>query len=168
MAVTARWRSKRWEVSPKTIKALEGFSTSYSLKTGDADDGSDAEGRPPVYKRGMELQPLGIETFLSASAGVEVRNEIESWGALVGKSAPLVLGGRRFGPEKLLLTGIEVSEAFIDDLGRMKQAKITIKFIEDAPENAKDKPNGAVQEDATAAGVGASADDKAEMKPFSI
>lgn len=137
MAVIAQWLSKTWEVNPQKIVALEGLATSYKLR---ADTKDDAEGKPSVNVRGLELQPLSFDTFLSDSVGVDVLAEIESWGELVGEAGPFLLAGRRFGPEKIQLIEVSTSDMVVDDFGRIRQAKLLLSFREDAGEAAKTKP----------------------------
>ena len=165
MAVMAQWLNKKWEVSSRKIVALEGLSTSYKLQ---ANTNSDAEGKPPINVRQLDLQPIKFDTFLCDAVGVNVRSEIESWSALIGESAPFILGGKRFGPEMLMLTDVSVSDIEIDDFGRMRQAKLGLSFMEDAPEDAKSKPQNEYVAGSSAAGVGASTADKAAKKPTSI
>ena len=188
MPIMAKWGKKKWEVSPKKILALESLETSFALMA-DTGDAGDAEGRPPARRRRLELQPLSFGMLLSDAAGVRVRDELNSWKYSVGKSAPLYLGGRRFGPRKLMLTGAGVSDAVIDNFGRLRQAYLSLSFVEDAPEAAKDKHEGAggavagpasggpaygasaaggSAYGASAVGIGATPEDKAAMKPMAI
>jgi hypothetical protein len=138
MAVMAQWQGKKWEVSPERIIALEGLTTSYKLK---AETNNDAAGSPSLNERGRELQPLAFTMMISDAAGVDVQAEITSWGGLVGSAGPFILAGNRFGPEKFALTEVGVTETKIDDLGRIRAAKIALTFIENAEEAAKEKPS---------------------------
>ena len=181
MAIIAKWLNKTWEVSPKKIFQLDGLTTSYALL---ADSNDDAEGKPSSNIRGLDLQPLTFDTFLSDAVGVDVRAEIESWGSLVGESGAFVLAGRRFGPAKFQLTKVKATEVIVDDLGRFRQAKLNLAFQEDAPEASSNKSNNnnasaklpalGVASSATykelgisgsAANIGASTADKSAKKP---
>jgi hypothetical protein len=165
MAIIAQWLSKQWEVTPQKIVALDALATSFKLIK---DENEDAEGKPATKHRRLDLQPLTFETFLSDSVGIDVRAEIEEWSLLVGESSPFLLGGKRFGPEKLLLTDVSVSDIIIDDLGRFRQARVSTSFTEDAPEAAKNKQKSQPASGSSAVGVGATTKDKAEKKPSAI
>ena len=169
MAVTAKGQSKRWEISAWKIAAISNLATSYSLIS---DSGEDAEGQPPILRRGLEPQHVSFDTFLSDAAGVSVKLEIQSWRRLIGQSAPLYIGGRRFGPRKLMLADVSISDTLIDDFGRIRQASLSFSFTEDAPEDAKSKQGnmggGQTAPAESALQVGAPSDDKADLKPVSI
>lgn len=160
MAVIASWRNKRWEVSPNKIYALEGFSTSFKLKT---DQNQDKEGSPATNVRGRELIPLSFDVFLSDAVGVNVRAEIESWEALIGESGPFYLGGKRFGPALMQLHSVDVNDVVIDDLGRIRSAKLRLTFEENADEAAKSKTKTATV--ASTNNIGPSSQEKSAKKP---
>jgi hypothetical protein len=159
MAIIASWRNKRWEVSPSKIYNIENLSTTYKLKT---DTNQDNEGTPPTNVRGNELVPLSFEVVLGDAAGVNVRGEIDSWEDLVGKSGAFLLGGKRFGPELMKLHSVGVNDVKLDDTGRIRTAKLSLQFEEDAEEAAKLK---AAASGVTAMSVGASTEDKNSKKP---
>jgi len=171
----AQWLDRVWEVTTSKVFAIDGLTTSYKLK---ADTNNDTEGQASTNSRAMELQPLSFACVLSDTVGLDVRAELEAWEALVGQYGPFLLGGRRFGPEKVQLQEVGVSEAVLDDRGRMRYAKLALKFQEYAnePTGGKTKSklsvtaaagSGAYDElgiTASAAGLGASTQDKAAMK----
>lgn len=159
MAIIASWRNKRWEVSPSKIYNIQNLTTTYKLKT---DINQDNEGTPPTNVRGNELVPLSFEVVLGDAAGVNVRGEIESWEGLVGKSGAFLLGGKRFGPELMQLREVNVEEVKLDDTGRIRTAKLSLQFEENAEEAARLK---AATSGVTAMSVGASTEDKNSKKP---
>ncbi|MGI5900471.1 MAG: hypothetical protein ACOX8S_11235 [Christensenellales bacterium] len=178
MAVMAMWQGKQWEVSPSRVVALQNLTTAFKLK---ADTNNDEAGKPSANFRKMELQKLTFDTFISDSVGADVQGEIDSWADLVGESGPFVLGGQQFGADKFYLEEVKISGTRIDDMGRIRLAKLTINLVEDAEEEAKGKQKGKSSRlgapgiagastyselgTTSAAGVGASAADKASMKP---
>lgn len=159
MAVIASWKNKKWEVSPSKIYNLEGFSTSFKLKV---DQNQDKEGSPATNVRGRELVPLSFDVTLSDVVGINVRAEIESWAALIGEAAPFYLGGKRFGPELMQLQSVDVSDVIIDDLGRIRSAKLRLSFEEYADEAAKAKPGATPT---STLDIGPNSQDKASKKP---
>lgn len=154
MAVIARWRTKRWEVTPRKVLTLSGLSTSYEMK---AETNTDLEDSPATNERGRNLVPLSFTTDLNASLGVDVREEIESWEKLVNLTGYFYLSGKRFGP-KFQLKKVGLSDVLLDDHGRMHRAKLSMSFEEISPE----KPAVGI---ASALTVGPSSATKAEVKP---
>jgi hypothetical protein len=137
MAVMASWNGKRWEVSPSRITAIEGFSTGYKLKN---TSNTDSEGKAPSDVRGLDLMQLSFTTHISDAVGVDVRAEIDSWAALIGESAPFILGDKQFGESDFRLTQMGLSGTVLDDFGRIREAGLSMQFEEYAGEAAKDKP----------------------------
>lgn len=126
MATMAKWGSKTWAVSAKKIVTLEGLSFSYEQK---ADNNSSTEDKKPTNERGTELFPLSFTTTLHSGVGVDVRKEIESWEKLVTKVNYFYLNGKKLGP-MLQLRKVAVSDITLDDLGRMRMAKLSFEFKE--------------------------------------
>ncbi len=139
MAVMAFWGQEQWEVSPAQVKALEGLSTSYTLK---ADANNDTSGTPPVNTTGKELQPVSFSWCVYDIAGVNVRNEISRWGSRVGEKNPLYIGAARFGPPLMQLQKVDVSDVAVDSLGRFRQAKLSISLVEFVPSVKKAYSSG--------------------------
>ena len=113
MAIMAQWRGMRWEISPNMIKAIAGLSTSYKLKAS-----TDEDGRRKV--EGFELQPLSLDYDVS-----------------VGQIGPFYLGGRRFGPRSVQLDEVSIGDLVLDNFGRIRSARISLKFTEYANEGGK-------------------------------
>ena len=126
MSVMAQWGNKKWEVSPSKVVALEGLSFSYAQV---ADNNTSTEGKKITNERGTELFPLTFTTTLHSGAGVDVREEIESWEKLVTKVFYFYLGGKRLGP-RLQLRKVSVGSVKHDDLGRIRLATLSFEFKE--------------------------------------
>ena len=139
MAVMAQWNSKKWEVSNRKIVALNGLSAGVKLNTENSDDKA---GSPATKTKALELQSMTFDFDVAAAAGCDARYEYESWTALVGQYAPFILAGRRFGPANLLLTGVQLSDTTLDNLGRILKGKITINLSEYAEEASSKKASG--------------------------
>lgn len=127
MSVIASWGPKKWEISPRKIVAIDGISTSVTLK---AESNNDTSGTPPINTRGLELIPVSLEVKLQAVAGIDVRQEITSWEQLVGEVYPLYLGGQRFGPAQLQLQSVSTSDYVVDHRGRILSAALSIALLE--------------------------------------
>ena len=133
MALIAEWANKKLKVSGEMIYNLSDFSSRLQLARSNS---KDIEGSPPANPLGRELEEINFAVDLSLSAGVSVRQEINDWRALIGHDAPLYLGGILYGPESVQLVSMDVDDTFIDDLGRMQNARIALNFREYAPEAA--------------------------------
>ena len=136
MSVMASWNGKTWGVSPERIAALNGVSSSVELDTENSDDKA---GSPATKTKALKLQSMSFDFDLAVAVGCDVRGEYESWTALVGQYAPFYLGGTRFGPANLQLTGVSLSDTTVDNLGRILKGKITINLTEYAEEASSKK-----------------------------
>lgn len=175
MAVMAKWRDKTWEVSSKRVAALNGISASVKLDTENSDDKA---GSPSTRVKALELQSFTFDYDLAASAGADVRGEYEAWTRDIAKTGTFFLGGRRFGPKKLQLTGVSLSDTLLSNDGQLLKGKISITLTEYAEEASGKKPqsseaenvfqsssSGGTGERLTAVNIGASSAEKAEKKP---
>ena len=177
MSVMASWNGKTWGVSPERIAALNGVSASVELDTENSDDKA---GSPATKTKALKLQSMSFDFDLGVAVGCDVRGEYESWTALVGQYAPFYLGGTRFGPANLQLTGVSLGDTTVDNFGRILKGKITINLTEFAEEASSKKAtagssNGGSSSPAgvstgvgprlSAITVGASSSDKAAKKP---
>ena len=128
MSVMASWNGKTWGVSPERIAALNGVSASVELDTENSDDKA---GSPATKTKALKLQSMSFDFDLGVAVGCDVRGEYESWTALVGQYAPFYLGGTRFGPANLQLTGVSLGDTTVDNFGRILKGKITINKLVD-------------------------------------
>jgi hypothetical protein len=123
---TAEWGKKVFVVSPSKIIPLRGLSTSYTRKSDTNNDTSDVAAS---NTRGMEPQPISLKTTYVAGAGVNPREELESWKNLFDQRHPLYINGERFGPALLELESIS-ADIVTDNAGRFLQVELDISFIE--------------------------------------
>lgn len=154
MATMAKWGSKTWAVSSKKVVALEGLSFSFTQV---ADENTSTEEQKITNERGTELFPLSFTTTLHSGAGVDVREEIESWEKLVTQVNYFYLNGKRLGP-KLQLRKVAVNNITLDDLGRMRLATLSFEFKEYDPDTTS------VKVSTSALDVTASTSEKAQNK----
>lgn len=78
----------------------------------------------------MELEQLSISYVSTFEAGGNPRKEYKQWESLIGRYAPLRIGGRRFGPKKFQLRSSEISDGLLDNMGRIRRATINLHFVE--------------------------------------
>lgn len=126
MAIMAKWGSKTWAVNAKKVLALQDLSFAYAQV---ADNNTSTEDKKTTNERGTEPFPLTFTTRLHSGAGVDVREEIESWQPLVTKVDDFYLGGKKLGP-KLQLRKVSVGNVLLDDLGRIRLADLSFEFKE--------------------------------------
>lgn len=127
MEYTALWGPKGFIVSPSKIVPLLNLSTSFAVK---ADNGDSTGGTATTNTRGRELQAVSLSTLYVRAAGVDPRGQIAEWEALVGEAHPLYIEGERFGPNKLMLKSVDVSDILLSNKGKFLQAAIALKFEE--------------------------------------
>lgn len=135
MAVMAKWGPKTWEVTASKVLALDDLSFSFEQV---ADNNTSTEEKKTTNERGTELFPLSFSTVLHSGAGVDVRDEIESWKALVTKVNYFYLNGKRLGG-KLQLRKVSVNEVRLDNFGRMRYAVLSFEFKEYDPDTTSVK-----------------------------
>lgn len=131
MAYMAKWGPKGFLISPAKIVPFKDFTTSMTLK---ADSENDTSGTAPINTRGRELQPMTFSTTYLRAAGVDPRVQIEEWEGELGNSYPLYIGGKRFGPPKMKLTQVSVSDVVLSNNGEFLQASLSFTFAEDVGE----------------------------------
>jgi len=166
MQYLAKWGPKGFLVSPNKVVPFDGFSTSFELKK---DSKNDTSGSAPINTRGLELVKMSFETTYLIAAGVDPRAQIDEWKNLIGNSYPLILGGKKFGPDKMMLSSVAVSDCLFSNAGKMLSAKVSLSFEEDANGatsklKSSSKSGGGTSTKA-AKNATASKDDKAAKKP---
>lgn len=124
MSIQASWGEMTWEISDKRVAALGTISTAAEVKR--ASDST--EGKSKIT--GMELEQLSISYVSTFEAGGNPRKEYKQWESLIGRYAPLRIGGRRFGPKKFQLRSSEISDGLLDNMGRIRRATINLHFVE--------------------------------------
>lgn len=124
MSIQASWGEMTWEISDKRVAALGTISTAAEVKR--ASDST--EGQSKIT--GMELEQLSISYVTTFEAGGNPRKEYKKWESLIGRYAPLRIGGRRFGPRNFQLRSAELSDGLLDNMGRIHRANINLHFVE--------------------------------------
>jgi hypothetical protein len=124
---TALWGPKGFIISPSKIVPLMDLTTGFAVKT---DNSNDTSRNATVNTRGKELQTLSLSTLYVRGAGVDPRGQIAEWEAQVGNAYPLYIEGKRFGPNKLMLKSVDVSDILLSNTGKMLQCAIAVKFEE--------------------------------------
>lgn len=164
----AYWNGMTWECSPDRITRPESIATAYSMKT---ETNADKEGTSPTETVGLNEEEVSLSTTYRIETGTsDIAGMIDSWKALVGKAAPLIIGNRIFGADKMQLQSVSVSDISLRANGRFSAATLGFKFKEyiEEPVVASVNQTRGSGAGTSAVSVGASAADKASKKTSSI
>ena len=179
MKYQAKWGKKGFLVSPTKIVPLESFKTGESMKS---DSKNDTSGKNPTNTRGKETQKITFSTTYLRAAGVDPLAQYNEWCGEIGKSYPLYVGGKKFGPAKMELTAVNISDSLLSPSGEFIELKLSLTLTEDttsqsatssrkttsssssAKADAQAKYKATVAEKKEAMNATASKSDKAEKK----
>lgn len=161
MGYQARWGPKGFIISSNKIVGIEDLKTSFSMKD---DVNEDTSGTPPTNTKGVQLQPVSLTTRYLRAAGTDPRGQIEEWRRQVGKAYPLYLGGRLFGPPKLQLKKVDVSEIMLTNAGEMLACTVALSWEEYSPTSTTNASASAKK----ASGSGTSAYTEEELKQLAM
>lgn len=166
--IMAYWNNMIWEVSSKQITYLESLTTAYSI---DTSTNADKEGKKPTEQIGKSLIEIAFNTTYRVETGTsDIREMLKKWESMVGKSAPLIIGNAMFGPDKMQLQSVSVSNIELSPKGVIRAATLSFKLKEFAEEVAgtkkENKTSSTVQK--TALTIGVKHSYKAEKKTVSI
>ena len=166
MPIMAGWGPKKFQVTNSQIVALEGLTTSLTLKE---DSENDTSGTQPTNTRGRNLRPISFKVTYLAAAGTDPRAEIDEWEQLLGKMYPLYVGGKFFGARSMKLIEVSSSDILLSNAGQFIRAVVGIK-LEEGSEGKTSKlvstNNAKAEIESTVAALNAtaSASDKASKK----
>lgn len=127
MATQASWGPKSFVISNSKITGIKDLKTAYALKTGNNEDTS---GTPPTNTKGRELQEVSFSVQYLKAAGANPRSELSSWYGQIGNAYPMYLGGKTFGPPKLQLQHVDVSDVILSNSGDMLACTLSISLKE--------------------------------------
>lgn len=125
-----------------------------------SDSKNDTSGKNPTNTRGKETQKISFSTTYLRAAGVDPRAQFEEWCGEIGKSYPLYVGGERFGPAKVELTSVDISESLVSASGVFLELKLSLTFTEDTTA----KSTASNRKTSTSSAGSASAKEKAAAK----
>lgn len=162
--IMAYWNGMRWEVSNSQIAYLEALTTAYSI---DTDTNADKEGQKPTESVGLNLIEVSFNTTYRVESGTsDIKGILEKWKSMIGIAAPLIIGNSIFGPDKMQLQSVNVSNVELSPKGVIRAATCAFKLKEFAEEPAGIKKS--VKSSSTAVSVGATSADKKSKKTVSI
>ena len=127
MSYYARWGPKGFTVTTWRLALMEGLTTTLNLKE---DSENDTSGTQPTNTRGRELRPMSFSVTYLRAAGMDPRDQIDQWEKELGNAYPLLIGGQRFGAEKMKLTQVETTDILLGPTGEFLQARVSITLEE--------------------------------------
>lgn len=137
--VQALWGTHLIRTTDKHIQPIiDGLSLSSELNVEELES---TEAQNPLNVRGGDAQKLLSVTFaVSIHAGcLDPLFEYHSWVRDLGKSLPFIVQYRPFGPKRLVLERVSMSDALFGPGGKIIYALITADFTEDMPATTKAK-----------------------------
>lgn len=122
MSYKAKWGNMGFLVSATKIVPFDNFSTTVSLKSNSENDATNVRGREP--------QQITFSTTYMRSLGMDPRAKYDEWYGEIGKSYPLYIGDKRFGPEKMTLKSISATNMQLNNNGDFLALELAITLEE--------------------------------------
>ena len=120
----AKWKDRVFSITSNTIKTLQELGTSYKIKK--KTDGTSST----TVIDGHELQSFNLSYDVSLVTGINPLNEYTTMKSYLGAYGPLLLQGTLYGPNNVMLEGVELDSDKISNDGKLISAKITLNFKE--------------------------------------
>lgn len=133
MGYKARWGPMGFVISPSKIVPFDDLKTTIAIKS---DSGNDTSGTSATNNRGRENQSIQFTTQYLKAVGVDPRKSFDEWTALVGSAHPLYIGEKRFGPAKMALKSVAISESILSTEGVFLSITLSIT-LEENPSASK-------------------------------
>ena len=95
-----------------------------------SDSKNDTSGKNPTNTRGKETQQITLSTTYLRAAGVDPLAQYNEWCGELGKSYPLYIGGKKFGPAKVELSSVNISQSTLLPSGEFVGIKLSLTFTE--------------------------------------
>ncbi|MCM1388090.1 MAG: hypothetical protein NC231_12240 [Bacillus sp. (in: Bacteria)] len=163
----AYWNGMTWNCSTSEITRMDSLSTSFSMQT---ETNADKEGVSPTETVGLDEIEISLSTTYRVETGTsDIRRVISEWKSKIGEAAPLIIGSAIFGPDKVQLQSVNISNVQMRRHGFFTAATLAFKFkeyIEEPVVASVTNTRGTGAESAVA--VGASASDKKSKKPSNV
>ena len=165
----AYWNGMTWECSPSEISRMDSLSTSFSMQT---ETNADKEGVSPTETVGLDEIEISLSTTYRIETGTSnIKGIIAEWKSKIGNAAPLIIGSEIFGPDKVQLQSVSISNVQMRQNGLFTAATLGFKFkeyIEEPVVASVSKSSGSRTKTGSAVAVGASTYDKKARKIMSI
>ena len=120
----AKWKDRTFSITSNTIRTLQELGTSYKVKKK-----TDSTSSTTVIE-GHELQSFTINYEVSLVTGINPITEYTTMKSYLGAYGPLLLQGALYGPNNVMLEGVELDSDKISNDGKVISGKITLNFKE--------------------------------------
>lgn len=110
-----KWGKKKWKINKKVIQSLEKLSYSMSYNVDD-------KKKDPVE--------ITIPYAVYRELGVNVKKEVNNWKKYLGETHGLYIGKKRFGPKRMKLVSVDVSDILVAPKSTIHAASISITLRE--------------------------------------
>ena len=119
-----KWKDRVFSITSNTIRTLTELDASYKIKK--KTDGTSST----TVIEGHELQSFSLSYDVSLVTGVNPLTEYTTMKSYLGAYGPLLLQGALYGPNNVMLEGVELDSDKISNDGKLICGKITLKFKE--------------------------------------
>ena len=109
----AKWKDRVFSITSNTIRTLTELGTSYKVKKK-----TDSTSSTTVID-GHELQSFSLSYEVSLVTGVNPLTEYTTMKSYLGAYGPLLLQGTLYGPNNVMLEGVELDSDKISNDGRV-------------------------------------------------
>ena len=120
----AKWKDRTFSITSNTIRTLQELGASYKIKK--KTDGTSST----TVISGHELQSFALNYDVSLITGIDPLKEYTTMKSYLGTYGPLLLQGTLYGPNNVMLEGVELDCDKISNDGKLISAKITLSFKE--------------------------------------
>lgn len=120
----AKWKDRTFSITSNTIRTLQELGASYKIKK--KTDGTSST----TVINGHELQSFTLNYDVSLVTGINPLEEYTKMKSYLGSYGPLLLQGTLYGPNNVMLEGVELDCDKISNDGKLISAKITLSFKE--------------------------------------
>ena len=120
----AKWKDRVFSITSNTIRTLAELGASYKVKKK-----TDSTSSTTVID-GHELQSFTLSYDVSLVTGINPLEEYTKMKSYLGAYGPLLLQGTLYGPNNVMLEGVELDSDKISNDGKLISAKITLNFKE--------------------------------------
>ena len=120
----AKWKDRVFSITSNTIRTLTELGTSYKVKKK-----TDSTSSTTVID-GHELQSFSLSYEVSLVTGINPLTEYTTMKSYLGAYGPLLLQGTLYGPNNVMLEGVELDSDKISNDGKVINGKITLSFKE--------------------------------------
>ena len=120
----AKWKDRVFSITSNTIRTLTELGTSYKVKKK-----TDSTSSTTVID-GHELQSFSLSYEVSLVTGINPLTEYTTMKSYLGAYRPLLLQGTLYGPNNVMLEGVELDSDKISNDGKVINGKITLGFKE--------------------------------------